>query len=897
MKKTKKWIPLSVGIGIILAMVILIAQITGFAAESTMVLKRNSAQNLNGAFSGYNRNGYNTTESMLLLNDQWAFCMEPSVNLNNLGTDGTVFYLQENGDGVKWLQQKYGWSFEKINNLSKAICYAKNYYGGDWVCNYALTQNLIWSEIKDNESYENAARYMLTDTGKYSCDHLNSKAKIDAAINDIWGKVLAYNVKPSYTGKVFQMTAGQKLSISDQNGVSDQIEIVNIPSGVQVTTGKNGLNITANASMAGKSVTINYKKKALPASGGAFIYGEGSRQKVGLWNNVINPVYGSIRIEFKRNEYLKAKYRARDRIAPSFDIHIEKTDADTGERLADAEFEVYRNGQKVATVKTDANGRAAYHWRGDARYTDYFSEERKVTSFGEWSSTYQSVKQSVLNKVENAVKQLRTNTKNTWKIVEVKAPDGYERNTESWEQTFDLNTHAVEVDFSNVAPGFLKMKKESTDIGLSAENPCYSLKGAEYGVYISENDALQNVNSIGTLHTDDNGDTETLTLHAGTYYIKEITASKGYLLCKEDDGENVINGVHKVIVKAKETSVFTCKEEPGSHAFPLLLTKMDADLAQPYVTQGNTSLEGAVFELSYYRNTEGNAENTPDRKWYFKTDQNGQMSITDESCLLTESYVMHNGFSLNSDELYRNSEGEIVYPLGTYKIKEVVAPLHFKLEGQMQFKDLEKKESVTDGLIVAIRQRTNGAVPELFTKNGENAEEIEIANPGIEVYDETQKGSIILYKRDGSGQKRPLVGVTFELEGTQTGDRYTGVTDEEGRLEWSNLIAQSYKITEIKTADGYNLLEEAIEVTLPMELSLAEITEKGADLNQSVYDEAAGKYCFYNLTFTVDNNATFDLPVTGSDHHYFYFLIAGGSAIAVLFGLLFFSRKVKRQEM
>lgn len=53
--------------------------------------------------------------------------------------------------GSIWLE------FDKINNLTKAVCYAKSYFGSDWVCNYVLTQNLIWSEIKDHEDYNQAA--------------------------------------------------------------------------------------------------------------------------------------------------------------------------------------------------------------------------------------------------------------------------------------------------------------------------------------------------------------------------------------------------------------------------------------------------------------------------------------------------------------------------------------------------------------------------------------------------------------------------------------------------------------------------------------------------------------------------------------------------------------------
>ena len=57
-----------------------------------------------------------------------------------------------------------------------------------------------------------------------------------------------------------------------------------------------------------------------------------------------------------------------------------------------------------------------------------------------------------------------------------------------------------------------------------------------------------------TLRTDAEGNTNIVMLHAGTYYIKEISASAGYLLCNENDGETVVDGIHRAVVTPKETT-------------------------------------------------------------------------------------------------------------------------------------------------------------------------------------------------------------------------------------------------------------------------------------------------------------------------------------------------------
>ena len=89
-----------------------------------------------------------------------------------------------------------------------------------------------------------------------------------------------------------------------------------------------------------------------------------------------------------------------------------------------------------------------------------------MLDFGSWGTAYQSAKDEVIGKVKIAVEQLKSQTAYTWKVVEMKAPDGYELNPESWEQTFNLNTHAVEVQFSNTAPGSLKLQKISENAEL-----------------------------------------------------------------------------------------------------------------------------------------------------------------------------------------------------------------------------------------------------------------------------------------------------------------------------------------------------------------------------------------------------------------------------------------------
>ncbi|MFR7829992.1 MAG: hypothetical protein ACLU3F_00355 [Blautia wexlerae] len=80
---------------------------------------------------------------------------------------------------------------------------------------------------------------------------------------------------------------------------------------------------------------------------------------------------------------------------------------------------------------------------------------------------------------------------------------------------------SVEVQYTNVPEnGYLKLQKVSGNPEITKHNPCYSLEGAEYGVYQCLEDAQKDVGRIVTLKTDATGASDMQTICAGIYYIK-----------------------------------------------------------------------------------------------------------------------------------------------------------------------------------------------------------------------------------------------------------------------------------------------------------------------------------------------------------------------------------------
>lgn len=831
-------------------------------------------------FACYHGNGdWDCTESYLKIGDTVAWCIEPAIDI---GSSGGSYSL--NSDAMTWLKNRYGWSYAKIMNLSKAVYLAKDYYGSDWLCNYVLVQNLIWKEVDAN------GRYVLTNGAhktSHVCGHLDTKAKVDEAVQNVWSRFYSYNTLPSFDKKTVYGTAGQSIWVQDDNVVVGQTSFI-CPSNVWISKGQNnnGIWINSNSSMAGKTDVIRFYKNAIPNSSEAFlVYTRTGYQSVTTWSGTMNPTYGGLRVVFNRSSYIQAHYKAREKVSPSMDLYISKKDCDTDESLAGAKFEIYMDDQKMATVTSDQDGKAVYHWRGAEVWTDYVEATEPVASYSGWNSAYQKAKKSVQDSLATKVEELKTQTTHTWKVVEIEAPYSYKINPQEFEQTYDLTTHAIEVTITDEKDaGYIQLKKESSNPDLTENNSCYSLAGAEYGVYDSREDALNDTNRLTTLVTDASGNTNKVWVKRGRKYVKELKASQGYLICdgSVDDSDN---GIHGITLTDENTidnpGIVHCVEPVGTDPFDLALNKMDVNTGG--AAQGIASLAGGIFEVTYYTNINAKTDGTPARTWYFKTNEDGKLSCQNENSLVASMDL--DGKTVTSDALYKDSDGKtIVYPIGTYHIKEVSAPKYYQKIGTMRFiQNTTDKKDVTEGLTAVIRQDGNGQRPQIYDGDNLIDGKITAANLAVNVYDTIENGSISLVKLKDDGSKVPLAGVTFKLVGQEDGAEYTATTDANGKIAWDNLIPQHYNITEVKTVDGYNLLKDNIEVTLPIEMSLDEIMANGADINQAVYDNAAGKYCFYNLTFTVGDSTVLTMPFTGGNQNRLYVVLIIGIA-GIAFG-------------
>lgn len=136
--------------------------------------------------------------------------------------------------------------------------------------------------------------------------------------------------------------------------------------------------------------------------------------------------------------------------------------------------------------------------------------------------------------------------------------------------------------------------------------------------------------------------------------------------------------------------------------------------------------------------------------------------------------------------------------------------------------------------------------------------------------DMSAPASIALTKYDNSGKK--LSGVVFEITDKQ-GRQVTDcdgkpvqqmTTGKDGTVRFANLPYGNYQITEVKTQQGYSLLTEPLNVTLPVEYTEEEVKKEQVDTQNALYSPKEGKYYITQLQYSVSDSVTLKMPNAGS---------------------------------
>ena len=188
------------------------------------------------------------------------------------------------------------------------------------------------------------------------------------------------------------------------------------------------------------------------------------------------------------------------------------------------------------------------------------------------------------------------------------------------------------------------LTKTSADATVTQGNSAYSLAGATYNVY----KGTSGTGSVVATFTTDSSGHATINppLEPGTYAVKETKAPKGYKLDPN---------THVFTIGNSDTSI-DLVDDPGTML--IRVVKKDSDLNQS-TPQGNASLAGAVYRVTYQKNGTTVTEE-------ITSDENGHFPLLQD------------------------------IPFGTITVQEITSPPGYKLDTEIHSYYISPDESVED---------------------------------------------------------------------------------------------------------------------------------------------------------------------------------------------------------
>lgn len=484
------------------------------------------------------------------------------------------------------------------------------------------------------------------------------------------------------------------------------------------------------------------------------------------------------------------------------------------------------NGQTVDFTMRDINGNSYGQWvNGGNGLTDISDP---VAFNGAIQAFCHHIKQAVGTINKNSRYALRYPTC-TLRVLDASTIDGYRHVVFG----FETNLHhfggstpqtvgtVFELAFKVQSKGKLCIKKTSANPAITDNNPCYSLQGAEYGVYKTEADAKADKNKVNTLTIGKYDSSEKykdwsneIELDAGTYYLKETKNPKGYALN---------NSVVSVVVKANESSWIGSngefKDYPQADPVGILLGKVDEE-TNKNKPQGSASLAGAEFTVKYYKglydSDPAKSGQIPARSWVLKTDKNGFAYLDSD-------------YKVSGDDFYMFGNIATI-PVGTITIQETKAPTGYFINNEVFVRKIE----------------ANGKDQYVSTYNQPTV------NEKVIKFD---------IKKVQAGTSTPVSGAVFRhtLPNGSTEDLETNST---GEITITGLASGTHKIKEIKSPDGYQLNPN--EVVFNVASSTGKITfTSGTNslIVQGTKDSGDGYATF------ADKVNPFNLKITKTNEH------------------------------
>ena len=359
------------------------------------------------------------------------------------------------------------------------------------------------------------------------------------------------------------------------------------------------------------------------------------------------------------------------------------------------------------------------------------------------------------------------------------------------------------------------LTKTSADVSITQGNSAYSLAGATYNVYKGTSGTGS---VVATFTTDEAGHATLSTpLEDGIYSVKEVTPPKGYKLDEK---------IYTFTINGADTNL-SVEDEPGT--LTLKLKKKDSQTGS--TPQGNASLAGAVYQVSY---------------------QKGGQTVTEE---LTSDASGNLG----------TLEG---LPLGTVTVKELTAPEGYRLDTEVHTYTVDGSQLTGDVYELEVDdltedvQRGGLTIQKLDSETGATPQgDASLEGISFEIVNNSQNTVVVNGNTAAPGQ------VAMTITTDASGVASTG----ENALPYGE-----YTVREVSTNDSMlQTFTEEISVTIDSDGEMLEyeaeneVVRGGIDLEKQDSEMGAtpqGNSSFAGIDFEIINRSTNPVVVGGQTY-------------------------------
>jgi len=452
--------------------------------------------------------------------------------------------------------------------------------------------------------------------------------------------------------------------------------------------------------------------------------------------------------------------------------------------------------------------------------------------------------------------------------------------------------------------GYVTGIKHSSNTQLHNGNACYSLEGAQYGIYKSA--TLEESTRVGNLISDINGNMNTIELPVGTYYVHENVSPKGFAKSNE---------VMEFTIVAGQTTTLSFTDIPQTNPIDILVQKVDAETNQN-IPQGSAKLKGAQFSVCYYAGiwqadvNPADLGEIPKRTWVFQTDESGVIRYQSDylvtgdalyesmplGTLVVQETKAPEGYLLNESVFVRqitsDSDSEHVFTYSHPTVADKVIEVHvtkYQSDTDIAIPGTVFEHIAPDGSKKIVTTDDNGRFVLKGLQYGEHTlweitvsdgyiidnpvhrftiDEHTNAHMEIKIYNEPSPYDVVVYKSDHYGNKLSSAEFTIYEDEECLTEVNRGVTDENGILRFQGLkVEKTYYLKETKSPAGYEMEKDKDgkqHIYKIYATSTPAKDEFTCYVDGKEYDNITGTKINREVSIEVTNDVGYVLPKTGS---------------------------------